>query len=83
MTIKTITVTEDAYNAIKKMKLGDESFSDLFLRIGEGNLKIKDLIGALKLPPDAHANLKSSVLANRKAAQESHERRMCLAHFGH
>ena len=50
MTIKTITVTEDAYNAIKKMKLGDESFSDLFLRIGEGNLKIKDLIGALKLP---------------------------------
>lgn len=35
MTVKTITVTEDAYENVKKLKRGDESFSDLFLRLSK------------------------------------------------
>ncbi|MBS3125350.1 hypothetical protein J4211_03810 [Candidatus Woesearchaeota archaeon] len=33
MVTKTITITEDAYDAIKRMKRGDESFSELFKRM--------------------------------------------------
>jgi len=31
--MKTIKITEDAYEALKKQKLGTESFSDTILRI--------------------------------------------------
>ena len=34
MGTKTITVTEDAYNALYALKRGDESFSEMSLRIG-------------------------------------------------
>lgn len=33
MAVKTITVTEEAYSAVAKMKTKNESFTDLFLRI--------------------------------------------------
>ncbi len=48
MAVKTITVTEDAYETIKRMKGENESFSDLFLRIGKSQLTVKDLIGVVK-----------------------------------
>ena len=35
MAVKTITVTEEAYNTLKAMKTIDESFSDAILRIGK------------------------------------------------
>ncbi len=33
MAVKTITITESAYESIKKLKRSGESFSDLFLRL--------------------------------------------------
>lgn len=33
MTIKSLTVTEDAYDALKALKYGGESFSETILRI--------------------------------------------------
>jgi predicted CopG family antitoxin len=33
MAVKTITVTKDAYDALRSMKEGDESFSEAILRI--------------------------------------------------
>ena len=33
MTIKSLTITEDAYTALKTLKHGDESFSEVILRI--------------------------------------------------
>ncbi len=35
MAVKTITITEDAYNAISRIKEKNESFSELFLRIAK------------------------------------------------
>ena len=35
MTVKTITVTEDAYNAISQLKGPEESFSHLFRRLSK------------------------------------------------
>lgn len=33
MTIKSLTITEDAYTALKTVKHGDESFSEVILRL--------------------------------------------------
>lgn len=48
MAIKTITVTVEAYNAIKGMKKEEESFSELFLRLRGRGITIKELSGLLK-----------------------------------
>lgn len=49
MGIKTITITEDAYGCISRLKHENESFSKLFLRLSETKLKVKDLAGAIKI----------------------------------
>jgi len=46
--VKTITVTKDAYDKLKKMKLDNESFSDVINRIGSPKKDIKSLIGIMK-----------------------------------
>ena len=33
MTVKTLTIKEDVYNVLKKLKKDDESYSDLLLRL--------------------------------------------------
>lgn len=35
MAVKTITVTEEAYNALRKMKEDEESFSRVIIRLSE------------------------------------------------
>lgn len=47
MVVKTITITEDAYVAVKSLKNDDESFSDLFLRLGKQRVTFKDIVGIL------------------------------------
>ncbi len=47
MTTKTITVTEDAYELIKGLKRGEESFSNLFLRLGERKCTVNTFFGLL------------------------------------
>lgn len=48
MTTKTITVTEDAYRAMKALKRADESFSELFQRIAGRRATLGELRGVLK-----------------------------------
>jgi len=48
MAIKTITVTEDAYESIKALKRPDESFSKLFRRISKEKIKLSDFLGIAK-----------------------------------
>ena len=47
MVTKTITVTEDAYETIKGLKTEEESFSDLFLRLGERKSTVNSFFGLL------------------------------------
>lgn len=62
MTVKTITITEDAYNLFKRLKEEDESFSDLIKRIGsERKSDINRIFGALS---------KYNVEEGRKKAKE-------------
>ena len=65
MVIKTITVTEDAYQTMKRLKGEHESFSELFRRLGNQQLKVRDIAGALKHSP-------AEAAAFRKRVQEAH-----------
>ena len=47
MTTKPLTLTEDAYETIKGLKKESESFSDLFLRLGEGKCTVNSFLGLL------------------------------------
>lgn len=47
--VKTITITEEAYNLIKSNKKEGESFSQLFCRISKRKLKISEIIGVLDI----------------------------------
>ncbi len=48
--MKTITITEDAYDVIKNMKSEDESFSRFFIRLSsDKNMRLRKLFGAMKV----------------------------------
>ncbi len=76
MVVKTITITEDAYDTIKGMKKPDESFSELFLRIGKKPLTIKDIAGILKHTPEEAAEFRKRFWEYRKSLGEGMEKRI-------
>ena len=66
MATKTITITEDAYNRIKKFKEKDESFSEMFKRTFKKTTRVSDLRGLFK---DIDAEkMKAKVKKMRKEA---------------
>ena len=46
MSVKTITITEEAYNHLKSAKSGDESFTEAIIRITKKN-PLDALVGIL------------------------------------
>jgi predicted CopG family antitoxin len=70
MAIKTITITEDAYESIKNLKDAGESFSELFLRISKKTTKVGDLLGALKLSDEDTEAMKKRIAEYRKKTSE-------------
>lgn len=76
MVVKTITVTEEAYNAIKRLKTDNESFSELFNRLGNKQLRVKDLIGVLKHTPQEAAEFRRRVIEERNILSGDMERRI-------
>ena len=63
--VKTITVTDDAYEALKKMKTGDESFSEVIKRVAKPTFNIRDYLGIL---PKDDVERARKALRERKAA---------------
>ncbi len=70
MAIKTITITENAYESIKKLKDADESFSKLFLRLSKRKIKVKDLLGAVKISDEDAKAMKRRVAEHKKKTSE-------------
>lgn len=71
MVVKTLTITEQAYNKIKLMKEGDESFSELFLRIASGNINVaKRFFGAAHLSEEDIKNWRKTVTENKALDKE-------------
>lgn len=68
MGIKTITVTEDAYESLKRLKKEDESFSELFKRLSSKVLTGKDILGALKQTPKEAEEFRKRVLLTHEKA---------------
>ncbi|MBS3148032.1 hypothetical protein J4219_04055 [Candidatus Woesearchaeota archaeon] len=78
MAVKTITVTTKAYEAVKGLKRHDESFSELFTRIGYKRATFDTLRGALKTTPkeaeDWHKRLRAIREEMSKDMEEKIER---------
>ncbi len=72
--MKTITITEDAYEVVKGMKKEGESFSELFKRIGEKKLKVSDLPGILNYSEKDMEDLRKRVDDVRKNSKGMEER---------
>ena len=75
MTVKTITVTESAYNTLKNMKHGDESFSEVITRISSEKKSVLDFFGLLKDSESSAEELQQRTKEIRKRVSESFRRR--------
>lgn len=53
MVVKTITITEEAYRSLRARKMGEESFSDVILRLTKRR-PLRDFVGILS-PESADA----------------------------
>ncbi len=76
MATKTVTITEDAYEAIRHLKHEGESFSELFLRMAETKIRVKDIVGILKHTPEEAKAFKEGVHAMRQRLDEGIIRRI-------
>lgn len=81
MAVKTITVTEDAYDALKRLKHEDESFSEVIKRTAGQKMKIRDLWGALVETPEKMEAFAKRVKEARKELGKGFEERMKRVHF--
>lgn len=69
MSHKTITISEEAYNALVRMKRGNESFTDIILRLASKGNAQAFLDYVKKLPPseDLAHNIEIAMTRTRKA----------------
>ncbi len=73
MTSKTISVSEDAYDLLKKMKLKGESFTETIRRLAKRR-RIADCAGLWSDVPDEEMDaIKRSIYELRRTASESLE----------
>ncbi len=72
MVVKTITVTEDAYRRLKARKIGDESFSDVILRITKRR-PLADFFGVIT--PETGNSMWRAIEEDRARRRRLDERR--------
>jgi len=70
MVIKSLSITEDAYEALKAIKYGDESFSDVILRLSHEKIgAAAKFCGIWKDKPEITRRLRAN-LQKRRAELE-------------
>ena len=75
MVVKTITVTENSYRSIIRLKKETESFSELFMRLGGEHRSIRDIFGILKHDAQGSSEFKRRVKRIREDMGKSMEER--------
>lgn len=71
MAVKTITVTEDAYEALKRLKEEGESFSKVIIRVAKGRENIEKYFGVLNKKSARH--IKENIRKFRKRTDKDYE----------
>ena len=66
MTSKTITVREEAYNALKSLQLKDESFSETILRISKLFCNLKSSWGSGVLSNEEYEEELNTIVKRRQ-----------------
>lgn len=65
--VKTITIMDDAYNLLNKMKSKDESFSDIIRKLAKKNtLDLRKWLGAIDGGEERAKEMKEIVKNTRK-----------------
>lgn len=83
MAVKTITVTEEAYHALARMKDKNESFSRTILRIA-GKRSLREFVGILS--KESGKRLEMAIKEGRKLRAEADKKRrvwILKAYQGH
>lgn len=74
MVVKTITVTQEAYLSIRRLKRSEESFSDLFFRIAKEHTKTADMFfGIAEMSEHEFKQLQNNLFQRKKEISESFE----------
>jgi predicted CopG family antitoxin len=73
MSSKTITVTEDAYEALRALKEANESFSDTILRVAKRK-PLSYFCGSLS--KGSGEKLEKTIMEMRRIRSESHKKRI-------
>jgi len=79
MAVKTITITEDAYESVKRMKRENESFSELFLRLSKEKRSTGYSIVGLLRGEDTEKLLEKSREIRKRADKEMEGRKRVFA----
>ena len=73
MAVKTITVTEAAYKALKSLKASRESFSDTILRVAQKK-SLREFAGLLSA--ELADELEQNIRKMRQERNQAHKKRM-------
>ena len=79
MGTKTISIKNEAYEALRREKIGKESFTDTILRITKKSGKISDCFGTWKMTDEEEKAIKAELAKGWQTAQE----RICNEMSGH
>jgi len=66
MGVKTLTITEEAYELLAREKKGKESFSEVIKRLARERGELKDSFGAWKMTDEEEQKIFSSLKKNWK-----------------
>ncbi len=71
MGVKTLTITEEAYELLAREKKGKESFSEVIKRLARERGELKDSFGTWKMTDDEEERIFSSLKKNWKKTPAS------------
>jgi len=71
MGTKTISITDDAYEELKALRLAKESFSEAVKRLSQAKGSLKDCLGLWKdLTKEEHRTIEKAMAAGRQSTQK-------------
>ncbi|MEK6857400.1 MAG: antitoxin VapB family protein [Nanoarchaeota archaeon] len=77
MVIKSLTITENAYDVLSRLKHGNESFSDVIIRIGdEKSVDLEKYFGILKGGEKKAEELISTIKKRRIEFEEDYTKKL-------